>query len=897
MLRTKGEEVCLKTYRCDIVVSLSGSSGINAEYGSSQVTMGWITYLSVVCLLFTYPSLSERCLEEIPLPTTFDILNDEYHLYGQYRINTTHSHYITFEVHRESYFRLYISGESSVDVDVYLRDESGDNYGYSYGANTEEMLSSKLPPNTYVIQFYPYRNTGEDSKPCPSMEMEVALSNVALVKERVRQYGRIVEKIPSVTVEELHEAIQNAQDFVYDSTVKNEQLALNLSSEQSPHWTFDISPKPGTNPQFILYTEIDFNFLTGGLMRLLLHSSNGTSSYPSCEDGCSYGRVGKKNSYTLELRLGPGSYTLWLYSLTGNLLEGISEVAPFSFFFELKQDHRQETYMSCDFLSLPSTLNSPGFIDSTGYMHFRDRILVGPSTSTTFVVPSPFFYRIRMELSSQVQVTHEIKANNRTIATGNERRLYLDGLANVQYTLSLSYSTVGTSEFCNSILFEMLTYPSTPEYTMDFCEGATVHNFPSIPSLLNLTSSVIIPPQSYRIKFDSSKSSTNTILFRYQISVQMDMSLEVELESKFLYGFEISLQQGGRPIRATTSRNKMVLKRTVYEGDTEEGLYLLLRWFTSSIAPLCGYYSFMLSIAPVDLAPQTCRKEMIPLDFSGPAYFGGSNRIHIQDEFLVPTSELGVLDRFNTINFTVRQKSLFRAVTDTLRLGGHEVDIKFELFENNVKVNHEVVAFTEEKLTYVAEPQKQYQFKVIFRALWGRLPECNYWNAELEIAPIHEASSTTCEEILLPQNLLFPSDKETTISQRYVFKQTSSPFVLNISLALPIHWFGSGVVYLRATIFYDFMWNDMSLRLLNSTDQIVGTGTNGFNKNEILPIRIANGFYTVQIVQSQALEVEELQHCSAFTFMMSVAPIPEDEAWLIGDELTCDVNRIPRTLR
>lgn len=84
--------------------------------------MGGRTLLVGALLLFLTFGVAERCQEEIPLPKTLDLQNNEIHIHGSYRAPLGERSEISFVLSMASYFRFYMAEHKIVDMDVELVD-------------------------------------------------------------------------------------------------------------------------------------------------------------------------------------------------------------------------------------------------------------------------------------------------------------------------------------------------------------------------------------------------------------------------------------------------------------------------------------------------------------------------------------------------------------------------------------------------------------------------------------------------------------------------------------------------------------------------------------------------------------------------------------------------------
>jgi hypothetical protein len=170
----------------------------------------------------------------------------------------------------------------------------------------EEMLSSKLEPGAYKIIFTPFLgmihlvfflpavdDKADRKNMCESLVLEIAISPVTDTDSRVAKLPSFDQTfIPPLSTETIDSYLGHGTAFNYDSTKEDESQLFNVqinpgsSLDFGPtylaHWSFQLTPKPGTNPLFDLEARLGYNFLTSGNLRLLLDNS-GNSDSPACE--------------------------------------------------------------------------------------------------------------------------------------------------------------------------------------------------------------------------------------------------------------------------------------------------------------------------------------------------------------------------------------------------------------------------------------------------------------------------------------------------------------------------------------------------------------------------------------------------------------------------------------
>lgn len=123
--------------------------------------------LLLIGALLLFFGMAERCQEEIPMPKTLELHNNELHIHGAYRAPLGERSEISFVISVPSYFRFYMAEHEVVDMDVQLVDShsailvpyfavSLTHQDLSMSVWGEEMLASKLEPGSYKVIFTPF---------------------------------------------------------------------------------------------------------------------------------------------------------------------------------------------------------------------------------------------------------------------------------------------------------------------------------------------------------------------------------------------------------------------------------------------------------------------------------------------------------------------------------------------------------------------------------------------------------------------------------------------------------------------------------------------------------------------------------------------------------------------
>jgi len=881
----------------------------------------------VLWALLLLASDAKRCQEEIPLPKSLTLNNGEVHIHGEFRAPLGEESEITFAVTVPSFFRFYLAEHELVDMDVKLYDSSSGLVDLSMSVWGEEMLADELPAGSYKILFSPFFEPEGENWSCESLEMEIAISPVTSLNARIAKLPKYTDTfVPPLTSSSINYILAHGSSYAYDSTEDQNSDLFNVKIDTShigfapvylAHWSIELVPKPGTNPLYDLEATLGYSFLSSGNLRLLVDADvdGGDSAYPPCEFAedeeaqCKRGTSLVENYYTIQTKLSAGNYSIWLYELPDRRVGSITNI-PFSLKLFIRQLHGEESFISCPQLLPPPSLNVPGLIDATGYLHYREETLLDltrPVQTISFTVPSDFAFRVWIE-SHRVDIdlilaVRDGKQISRTFKTSEqEESILATGQANVEYVLTLKFYGRYDALFCETFLLEILILPHTPYYAFDYCQTMSSESKPVISkSLVNLAETFLLPHQEYHYKWNDTVQRHTDVILSVPISVAAShpgMILRAELESHFLSGLTLFIRSTDHNKNSTSRAFNYMDGGSLYHLLESGRNYTLVlsgavaaKGDVSLLAP-CAYFSFEMSITALtaELTSGCAGGKTLPraTTMSGPRYFGSSNRIHFQDIFIVPAPQ-SPFDSKDSFSFTVRQKSLLRAYTESRVMNGHDIDIDFSLLENGLAVEHEVKEEGEEKISYVLQAGKNYEFRANFVADFSLLPECVEWNLEFEVAPIFDdGGSTPSCTVHLPS----PDDPigihslvyEFTSVEDYAFEQSASPLTIKIPVIISSGEGMTDIIYFRAVVYYDFVWSDLSVRLLNENGELIALGQNRYNKNEIEPVQLAAGHYILELFEPEALEQAELHHCSLFTLSIGAAPHASNQIEIYVEE-------------
>lgn len=592
------------------------------------------------------------------------------------------------------------------------------------------------------------------------------------------------------------------------------------------------------------------------------------------------------NLHVISTILASGNYTLWFWDWTASRLPRSNSVAdPFSFELSISQVHGDETFVSCNALSLPSDWNQPGLIDETGFMSFREDALLNLDSkreSATFRVTTPSLFRAWAE-PHRIDVDLELLGETGRVlgrtyqGQGIEESLVLELQPNRNYTFAMRYFTTGKAQFCETLLLEIMIKPLAPLFSFNPCQSQSNVLLPAFPDFDTISTNVVMPSQNYLYYWTGNHHID--VISQARITLRRDMQLTAILASSFIEGISLQLRAlNGSAVmhqpRTQSSRNEQTLRVILMAGSS---YVLTIRGGPHQYSAnqtnfsRCAVFSFFLNLEPIYMPSiLPCPGHpALPTDLSVPKYFGSSNQVHFQDSFRILFGP--GLQSQHTITFRVRARSLFRAYTEPRK--ANDVEIEFSLFENGMQLVHPSArAFDEEKITSVLLPDRTYTFEIGFFANFLLLRPCATFNLEVAIVPISGDSPVACSPRLPPPGFMIHqnrSNSEFSITEKYIFEQSTSAFIAQIPLIVE-----SSSVFARVLLSYDFVWSDLSVRILSPEGSLIVLGENDFNKNQILPLRLPRGTYTIQIFEPAPFHQVGLHRCVSFEFMVRTQSSP-----------------------
>jgi hypothetical protein len=719
-------------------------------------------------------------------------------------------------------------------------------------------------------------------------------------------------------------------------------------------------------------STLHMDFLTGGSMGMSLTPfSHSSSMLKNCkkESKCTIGRSLLMNSKSIRELIGPGDYILWLYDISYVRDDLLLPCSPFTLKVDLEHVDEDEDFVNCNLPRLPSTFDSPGYLDH-GHLHYYETVFldVGIPKTVKFTVQNESFFRafvaennVDIDLSlKSVDLHHPINLWSNRFKGEEAIQTFLQPGS---YLLTYSFYSSSAIDFCQSFETQVAVAPAL-SITDDYCNPTRVD--PDFSGLQNIRDGLIwsIDRTSsatvYYYPYQGNFSSRNFISVPFTLSVRSKFELIVY--SNFLLGdMSITLvyhtTKGSVIKYGLHRRNRIDLSEFLDAGEYEIHFRTAIRETRSSTGsvsdnlvasnfPSCIKYEVEAHVVPEEnlnsaykafVFPdmQTCPHRRLPTDANSVEFLGVSGRMQIQEAFRIQFLKSIAFEEENMYLMTGKDVLVFRLYAEP-----HYHDIDFYLYEVNGKQDTKVQQSTsyldEEKLFLVLKVHTTYRLKMTVARTQGHdITGCQYFNLEMAIFPFLSGESlSNCTSIIPTWDKITTSSTVTSTkseniknqkrdlqrslsyevsenlketvkqkvhsprseqSQLYQFPQTSQTFSSLISFHL------NEPSYITVLLSYDFLWNDLSLKILNMDKEsldgasTVAFGSHKYNVNQIQSAVLGSGDYAIDLFEPSVVD-ESLRRCANFDLHIWTKPAQNvtdhiDKEMLLG----CEDSFLPAT--
>jgi hypothetical protein len=861
---------------------------------------------------------------------------DRVHLSDAYYIDLLHTeHSIKFTLKRESVFRAYAE-RHQVDIDIWLyavdasTGEVLDVVQRGIGVDTEETMFEVLPAGTYELRFEyfdysrwdddfgdgePDDGTAVDAADCQSFQFELAItptaslaSHTAVLTNNCKASGDVVPFTTLGSPLRINGPMQYTPTQLFTVAAQPEGRL----NRDAPHYFVTlpivVDPPSAEGQMAVLRVDVGARFLLGDIAVLLEHGSDDVCRVKTARDAMSASNsttrkrqwdddgwddssraadvrrcvssVADYDTNSLEIRLAPGNYTLFLYEPRPQN-QSLSACAVYDVRLRVTYITETESVFNCDGVPVPPSLMTPSYMATTdGYLQLQDVFQLRGARSTTFELAKTSLMRVRASGPNGDHVSFTLR-NRTTLLTAGVWRT--DGSIYAQlpagnYTLTSIYVGTSTDRFCLALPVE---WSIEPYAAVPVCAE-------SLPSM-----TIGAIPFKFADATRFTVSSTQSNVFRsFPFDVSTLAQLNAAIDSDFLRAdFRVVLMHRdvvtGTLTQSTeglSQYNRNSLRAILAPGSYTLQLVQPVRSTAASGPPYAGCmpFNFQVRIDPLaingavgDCFARIGNAEELPTTLDSERFLAGGTRarVHFQStHFLVPRDASNATTSFvyrHRISFTAPSgaASLFRIYIER-----HEIDIDVALMTQAGAAVASGAGHVVGEETFTADltAGASYYIELSFWRSSFRIyaDQCPTFAMAVEFeprAPLLPRQCTNGGDHLPPlptATLTLPYDYDSRTLGETLYFQQRADNERYVDLKFTV----GESVDLFFSVAYDFMHGDLALEL-ESEDQQADTrfGINLRDRNVLIARNVPAGTYTLTIYEPVATSAD-LLGCNQYEF-------------------------------
>eukprot|EP00002_Diphylleia_rotans_P007883 TRINITY_DN1755_c0_g1_i13.p1 TRINITY_DN1755_c0_g1~~TRINITY_DN1755_c0_g1_i13.p1 ORF type:complete len:3322 (-),score=584.61 TRINITY_DN1755_c0_g1_i13:304-9891(-) len=645
--------------------------------------------------------------------------------------------------------------------------------------------------------------------------------------------------------------------------------------------------------------NIGFDFAIGGSLGMFVEP--GHSNQPdvhSCwaTHNCTVATAEIYNHLTIQRVLYPGKHTLWLYDAVGE--KTYTGCIPFTLDLKFEQVEEAESFLNCNGERLPETFDTPGFIDITGRMHYREKVFFDVAVMkqvVSFSGTADSVFRLYIA-DSEVDIDIALyKGDNANLVASSFSHEPQEGLVyhippdgdDTYYLHLIRILNDGSSTlFCPTFTLEVSLAPAEDfAYECPFV-GEKVPNLGKMQELITKA------PHWYdfydsKLGYNASTHQEQFTLFEKEFSTAKDLRLFVETTFDFVVGsVEVSLHSSAGKVlsRSVHSGNRNVLDTALPSGSyklvfSSSHVQALVQ---DSIYPFLGCVTYALRIiaSTPGSFPQCSTNMKLPSDINIPGYMSPSGRGHIIGNYEVPEDET------HTMSVKVTKASTFR-----VRVDNSLVNVNLALKRGSEIVTTNPSSNAESSLLAFLESGHEYLFVMTFiRGDDIERGQCLDIRMEMTVFPNedYEYTQKRCTDKLPPGDYfsLKPGNDEN-LYKTFRFAQTGSNLKHRLPLVVTEH---AGFRFIMKT---DFGFSGLSARLLvpGGPDK----GQSVMNGRSIPTVILTPGSYALEIYEPNVMD-SKMRHCIEFSISFGIVKASSEDEFDPEDYFTCKNARLPYSL-
>ena len=641
-----------------------------------------------------------------------------------------------------------------------------------------------------------------------------------------------------------------------------------------------------------LVVEIDYRFLIGDLSLVLEYSETGNFSNYLCNrvnEICYFGE-NQYNENRLNVKIASGKYRLSIYEPVSQNAT-VSPCSAFEFSLKLKFNPKYSEIYNCRQSSiLPISFNQPGFIRSSGDLHFVEKLLLSSPSYTYFNLDKDSLFRFSSSVSSVGGIISGIFKSyyNQTTGLqfvegsethGNKETLFTNLTSGSYLLLVAGFSSNADPCHTEKLEISITAIENIPKLPAVTCPSNGVDLVPFFPDVL---------PNSFNYSSSSTLytfRSTKGNVWSYRFNVTQSSIISSSVSSSYsLYDLTLILSNSQTSDYGTNSYNKNKIYREVDVGEYEISIHLPFNYSLPNFR--CIPFDFQFEIysnAPsseeyIDKMCEGFGENLFDTTNSN-RFLNVENEVNYQsNSFLVPRGFQLYTSR--RVNISVNSRSAFRIYTAPHA----QIDIDLALY-SLVDGDSKLVTvagngfYGEETMVATLEVGDIYQVKVSFYSWNGGTNSpsddpCILFDMQFDISPLNtHVNQTICPNQVSHWPLSFPSGLPFESPYTYSNDKYGESFYYQqqyqnlVSKTYNFTLEDYSNIYVDLS--YHFSYGDLMMRLENTlSNQVVSYGENSYNGNSLRVTRLEKGSYALIIYE--VAQNKDIIGCSHFNFYLSV---------------------------
>ena len=817
-----------------------------------------------------------------------------------------------FQVQEDSWFRALI--EPKLHYSNICLVKEGTVFDYQDAeVNNFGMLSVKLTPGTYSLEIetlkFEEQADSLNTWACeePNLYLSLAIHSYSdlesLLPDDMEEYQPGYPEIDPQTIFQdlLPFTTTHAKYYVESATVPLENSILKRFKFENPEPDPELKTLGFTGVWKLTFSmHYDF-LLSGGLGILFSKSSKSPSDMSSLkcikQGSCVFGSHIDKNAVTIYTAFTAGEFEVSIYysgmtSAERDMLSRVSGKIPFTLHVSLEPLVEREDRFNCEAGHIPFSLNSPGLMDSRGFLRFEDRVIAdlrSPKQVSEFKVSTLSFLRVVSTEPLGIDLSIKLRDQENQLVVASEvmggtqgiLQKIPEGVYTLEFSVQNSISEDPSHKFCETFLLEIGISPYSSveslleHYSMKSCQDNTqdLKNwFSQLESKLNSDQKVNLKPDQVYLVQGGFSSEFRVPAEAYGYFGK----LYLEIFSDFVVSdLTITLQKRHKKklsiIKGDTSDVKKLgnHNRKAFQELLVPGNYL----FTLNKGPTQNTTESLLTCSAFQLRIQifqteqkqiqnwNCYKKdahLLPsslntldkLGTPGTDPFLLPKTVYFSPNVIAPNSYKNVT---NSVSFKLQKDSLVRVLAES----------QGEAMRLVLKQGSKVVATdgstkTPPIYTLSHKGSADYKLEVLFYPSTQK--KCHTYSILIEILPtglIQESTSNCIKE--LPSNeiisertieygvplFFFNTDQGFSSlieSQTFQFPQKTKPTLTTMPLQVT-----SAGSMVTGHLQYSFVQADLVMEILSGEEVVEWGSFQAPHRYELSPVPLSQGDYTLRI--------------------------------------------------